>query len=138
MWHHLARCNPGVLRNTLASPRALNTFPIATGPVFSRMPFESHLKKLIAKTAIENFEVDGRKMYKHACRMASKALSPSPGTADTSPDGVLANDKCTSPTRGSASEQRRDLRCQDSRQGLSLLMRISAIRERPSVHPPMR
>src|SRR5260370_37919130 len=88
MWHHLARCNPGVLRNTLASPRALNTFPIATGPVFSRMPFESHLKKLIAKTAIENFEVDGRKMYKHACRMASKALSPSPGTADTSPDGA--------------------------------------------------
>ena len=134
MWHHGPRCNLGVLRNTLASPRALNTFPIVTGPVFSRMPFESHLKRLIAKTAIENFEVDGRNIYKHAL----ESVVPSPGTADTSRAGDLANDKCTSPTRGSASEQRRDLRCQDSRQGLSLLMRISAIRERPSVHPPMR
>src|SRR6266436_9621924 len=131
MWHHLARCNPGVLRNTLASPRALNTFPIATGPVFSRMPFESHLKKLIGKTAIENFEVDGRKMYKHACSIGLESVVPSSGTADTSRAGDLANDKCTSPTRGSASEQRRDLRCQDSRQGLSFLMRISATRERP-------
>jgi hypothetical protein len=47
MRDHGARCNPGVQCNTLASPRALNTFPIATGPVLSLMPFESHLKKLV-------------------------------------------------------------------------------------------
>ena len=138
MWDYSARCNPGVLRNTLASPPALNTFLIATGPVLSPMPFDSHLKKLIAKTAIENFEVDGRRMYKHARSIGLEGVVPSPGTADKSRAGDLANDKCTSPTRGSASEQRRDLRCQYSRQGLSFLMRISATRERPSIHPPMR
>ena len=52
------------------------------------MPFESHLKKLIAKTAIENFEVDGRKMYKHACSIGLESVVPSPGTADTSRGGA--------------------------------------------------
>src|SRR5258705_9786935 len=73
----------------------MNTFPIATGPVLSPMPFDSHLKKLIAKTAIENFEVDGRKMYKHASSIGLESVVPSPGTADTSRAGDLANDKCS-------------------------------------------
>ena len=45
------------------------------------MPFESHLKKLIAKTANENFEADGRRMYKHACSIGLEgAVSKSRGS----------------------------------------------------------
>src|SRR5258705_251593 len=74
MWHHLARCNPGVLRNTLASPRALNTFPIATGPVFSRMPFESHLKKMIAKTPLKTLRSTTVRCTSTPVALALKAL----------------------------------------------------------------
>jgi len=37
-------------------------------------------------------------MYKHACSIGLESVVPSPGTADTSRAGDLANDKCTAPT----------------------------------------
>jgi bifunctional non-homologous end joining protein LigD len=52
----------------------LNGYDLRKLPLVER---KSHLKKLIAKTAIqfsESFEIDGREMYKHACSVGLEGV----------------------------------------------------------------
>ena len=54
----------------------LNGYDLRKLPLYER---KAVLKKIIADTDIqfsESFEVDGREMYKHACKTASKGSSP--------------------------------------------------------------
>ena len=61
----------------------LNGCALRTLPLFER---KALLKKIIAQTEVQfsqSFEVDGREMYKHACKTGLEGVAPKCATAAT-------------------------------------------------------